>query len=158
MGFITFHQRRPDVLGAMLKGGAQKKRLLTSYRVDSLVEDLGRSSDEATQERLITDILLLQLENILRTAPTDPAPASAGDGDGDESSHTVLPSALNAGTTVATVLDSRMAMVLKGWMFRALEAEVTTSDVLQSNVSELAQRVQHARAQPQATAIPPLAP
>ena len=56
--------------------------------------------------------------------------------------------ATSAATRVCDLIDSRLATLFKGWIFRHLAAEVATQDVLESSLAHLADVVVVARSQP----------
>lgn len=115
----------------------KKQRLITGPKVEGLLELLEDAT--LTPERaqaLIAEILRLQLNEILR-----------GHAEYVESDAPQL-AATSAATRVCDLIDSRLATLFKGWIFRHLAAEVGTQDVLESSLAQLADVVVVARSQP----------
>lgn len=133
-------------------------------RVDALVADLERLEPNAERElALVVDIILAQLREVAHLAAAD-APAAAA------AAPTLLESApatedglgriraafapeFSPDTRVSDVLDSRLATLMKGWIFRHMQADVSTVDVLESTVAQLATLVHAGRRRPLGAAI-----
>lgn len=134
---------QPGVSGAGERVGGvmqltKKQRLITGPKVEGLLELLEDTTltPERTQT-LIAEILRLQLNEILR------GHAESADGEAD------APLAATSATTrVCDLIDSRLATLFKGWIFRHLAAEVGTQDVLESTLAQLADAVVVGRSQP----------
>jgi len=114
----------------------KKQRLITGPKVEGLLELLEDATltPERTQT-LVAEILRLQLNEILR-----------GHAEYVESDAQLA--ATSAATRVCDLIDSRLATLFKGWIFRHLAAEVATQDVLESSLAHLADVVVVARSQP----------
>ena len=114
----------------------KKQRLITGPKVEGLLELLEDATLSPERTRaLIAEILRLQLNEILR-----------GHAEYVESDAQLA--ATSAATRVCDLIDSRLATLFKGWIFRHLAAEVGTQDVLESTLAQLADVVVVARSQP----------
>jgi hypothetical protein len=116
----------------------KKQRLITGPKVEGLLELLEdpQLSPERAQT-LISEILRLQLNEFLR------GHAESADAESDAPL-----AAVSAATRVCDLIDSKLATLFKGWIFRHLAAEVGTQDVLASTLAQLAEVVVVARSQP----------
>jgi hypothetical protein len=117
---------------------SKKRRLSVGPQLGAMLSEL--DEDALPVERvqlLVLEILRAQISQIMQ---------SAREG---EYAHVHEPFAppLSEETRICDIMDSRLAVMFNGWIFRQLAAEIHTQEILESSITQLAKLVISARAQ-----------